>query len=120
MARDFTKLERSLRSQGTLPVKIELYADQEKQADTLGKRMARQTIARRIEQALTDRTVRAAEVARRNAMQHFLAFDMRKQGMRPVLLLDQSRFIDGAIAQQMKKIFDYFGLDPRRDKTFLV
>ena len=55
MARDFTKLEKSMRSQGILPVKIELYADQEKQADTLGKRMARQTIARHIEQALTAR-----------------------------------------------------------------
>ena len=51
------------------------------------------------DEAQEDRTVRAAEMIRRRAMRDYLAFDMAELGIRPELLVDQSRFIAGAIAE---------------------
>lgn len=48
-------------------------------------------------EAETDKLVRQAEIRQREAMKDYLAFDMRAQGIEPVLLLDQSRFVRDAV-----------------------
>lgn len=55
MAGELRALERGLAEQGVLLFKVHVYADQEKQADTFGKRLARQGAADELEQALAKR-----------------------------------------------------------------
>jgi polyphosphate kinase 2 (PPK2 family) len=55
MAGELRALERGLAEQGVLLFKVHVYADQEKQADTFGKRLGRQGAADELEQALAKR-----------------------------------------------------------------
>lgn len=55
MAKEFVGFEKNLADSGVLLVKIELYADRDKQADTFGKRLARKHIAQRLEARLVQR-----------------------------------------------------------------
>ncbi len=55
MAKELRGLERELADDGVLLFKVHIFADQAKQAETFGKRFARQAAADRIEAALEDR-----------------------------------------------------------------
>ena len=55
MARELRELERELAKDGVLLFKVHIYADQEKQAETFGKRLGRQSAADVIEAELVKR-----------------------------------------------------------------
>lgn len=55
MGQEFQAFEEKLAEDGVLMFKLELYASQEKQAETFGKRLARQAMAHQIGGALTAR-----------------------------------------------------------------
>jgi hypothetical protein len=54
VAKGYARLEREMNAQGILVIPVELSASPKKQAETLGKRLARSTIADRIEDARSD------------------------------------------------------------------